>query len=79
MGDAQPEGLDGFGRGGHRLRGWAVQGSAGTSEFVTLGAIAEKPVVTDAGEALREHVQQIAADELLRIEGHDFAAVAVGT
>jgi hypothetical protein len=42
------------------------------SEAVTVGAIGEKTVVADAMEAVRQSVQQKAADELVGIECHHF-------
>jgi hypothetical protein len=42
------------------------------SEAVTAGAIGEKTVVSDAMEAVRQSVQQKAADELVGIECHHF-------
>lgn len=41
-----------------------------------LGAVAEEAIVADAHEALRQHVQQLAGDEFLRVEAHRLAAVA---
>ena len=58
VGDAQPEGLEGFGRGGDRLGSRRVQGDAGPGELVTLVAIAVKPVVADAHEARGQHVDR---------------------
>jgi hypothetical protein len=42
------------------------------SEAVTAEAIGEKTVVADAMEAVRQSVQQKAADELVGIECHHF-------
>jgi hypothetical protein len=42
------------------------------SEAVTAGAIGEKTVMADAMEAVRQSVQQKAADELVGIECHHF-------
>src|SRR5215470_3560017 len=42
------------------------------SEAVTAGAIGEKTVVADAMEAVRQSVQQKAADKLVSIECHHF-------
>src|SRR3970040_1034938 len=42
--EAQPEGFEGFGRGGNGLGGWSVQGGAGRTEFVALGAVAEEAI-----------------------------------
>src|SRR6516162_7240920 len=42
------------------------------SEAVTAGAIGEETVMADATEAIRQSVQQKAADELVGIECHDF-------
>ena len=70
----------------HRLRGFAFtrfggglsqQGSA-QGEFSSTSPIAEQAVVTQPGEAAREHVQEESADELAGVEAHHLALVAVG-
>ena len=76
--DAQPERLDGFGRHGRQCGPWRIQCGSCLSEFVALGAIAQESIVADAHEALGQHVQEIAADELLSVERHHLATVAVG-
>ena len=53
------------------------QGSA-QGEFSSASPIAEQAVVTQPGEAAREHVQEEASDELAGVEAHHLALVAVG-
>ena len=43
-----------------------------------LGAIGRQPVMANTHEPRRQHVQQEAADELLGIQRHRLAPVAVG-
>ena len=53
------------------------QGSA-QGEFSSASPIAEQAVVTQPGEAAREHVQEEASDELAGVEAHHLALIAVG-
>ena len=57
--------------------GLCEQGSA-QRELSSAPAIAEQSVVTQPGEAAREHVQEEASDELAGVEAHHLALVAVG-
>ena len=70
----------------HRLRGfWLTRFGGGLSEqgstqgeFSSASPIAEQSVVARPGESAREHVQEETADELLGVEAHHLALVAVG-
>src|ERR1700745_244802 len=53
-------------------RGTSFEQPTTESEAITAGAIGEETVVADAMEALRQSMQQKAADELVGIEGHHF-------
>ena len=57
--------------------GLCEQGSA-QREVSSAPAIAEQSVVTQPGESAREHMQEEASDELVGVETHDLALVAVG-
>ena len=65
-----------------RLAGTSVTGieqPMTESNVVAAGTIGEEAVVADAMEAIRQGVQQKAADELVGIEGHHlgFAVLSV--
>ena len=53
-------------------RGRGFEQPTTESEAITAGAIGEETVVADAMEALRQSMQQKAADELVGIECHHF-------
>src|SRR5712691_11740279 len=78
-GDALPEGGERF-RGGALLGrgGGRIEGGTGTSQKRALVAVGKEPVVADAVEAARQHVQREAAQELLGVERQGLAARAVG-
>ena len=59
-----------------RRRRHIEQGSAKRELFCAV-AIGKQPVITNAMEAVRQSVQQEAADELVGCELHDFGRVVV--
>ena len=59
---------------GHRLPGHGQQRTR-TSEVRLTHAIAEQPVMADAMKAVRQHVQQKAADELIHAQPHHLGAL----
>ena len=60
--------IDGNGRGG------GGEQSAALEQFLFANAIGEEAELADTYESRRQHVEQEAADELDRIEGHDLSA-----
>src|ERR1700747_1437576 len=60
--------------GGRDLGRRHVQELARGREMLGLGGSGEQPVVADAGEALWQHVQQEAADDLMRVKPHRLPA-----
>ena len=54
-----------------------AQQLAASRDFDPAVTVAEKPVVTDAHEAVRQHVEQEAADELVCIQCHFFRLIVV--
>ena len=57
--------------------GLSEQGST-QGELASAPSIAEQSVVTQPGEAAREHVQEEASDELVGVEAHHLELVAAG-
>src|SRR5215813_4147087 len=55
---------------------WRGEQFPGTRDICLAGGAGKKAVVTDAVEAFRQNVEQKAADELIRAEGH--GALALG-
>ena len=58
-----------------RCGGGGVEGGPAGGEVLGAVAIGEEPIVPDPHEALGEHVEQEAADKLLRGEAHHFGLV----
>jgi hypothetical protein len=69
--------FDGGGAGfrieGNRCRAGGEQ-RATVDQFLSANPIGEEAEVTDADQSGRQHVEQEAADELDRIQGHDLGA-----
>ena len=63
----------GFGIDGNGCCGCGEQGAA-LDQFLFADAIGEEAEVADADHSGRQHVEQEAADELDRIQGHDLGA-----
>src|SRR4051812_45526569 len=59
-----------------RLWGWHAEQLSDLRDVAAALGAREQPIVADAMEALREHVDQEAADELVRAERHGLEAVA---
>ena len=72
-----PAGDPGLIFGGFRQGGIESQQLSALSEHMFLGAVGEKAEVTDAHEAIGEHVEEKTADEFVGIEGHRFQPVSV--
>jgi hypothetical protein len=62
---------------GGRLRVRHVEESMTERKLGGAVAVGEKTVVADAMKAVRQGVKQEAADELVRLEGHDLRAAVV--
>src|SRR6185312_14846728 len=60
-----------------RWRGWRVEQLAAERQLVGAVTVGEEAVVTDAMEAVRQGVQQEAADELIDAEAHDLRLAVV--
>src|SRR5687768_10656395 len=76
--DALPEGANRFGC-ASALRGCGrLECGARPGKQCGLVAVGEQPVVADAVEAARQHVQSKAAQKLDGLELHDSAPLAVG-
>ena len=55
---------------------WHGEQLAGSRDVVGAGAVGEQAVVADAVEAVRQHMDQEAADELVGCERHHLVALA---
>ena len=62
---------------GGRSRRWRVEQPATERELGGAVAVGEEAVVADAMEAVRQGVQQEAADELVGVKGHDLGLAVV--
>ena len=71
-------GLLRFGQQCAAVRGGSVEMDPAQSEGLAAVAVGEQSEVADLDEACGQDVEQEAADELDRIEGHDAAAVVPG-